>query len=115
MTSSLMLREFYLWWIGRENECVLHTTISPPYDVGLCSSLQRWYRNACWRDDYTDIQARDLSNEMVRQFKDAGLNIYYPFNRGSGEYDFECWQEICRDNPDRRAWVEARLRDMEDA
>ena len=68
---------------------------------GLCTSLDYWCRERL----LCEYVIESLSVEMQYHFKDAGLNVEYPFNDGHSCYRTEFVCEISHLNENRRQWV----------
>lgn len=66
--------------------------------VGLCNSLKNW----CLRQG---VIWHRLYRELEDQFIDAGLDSFYPFNKGASDYDRERNADAIHLNPKRIAWV----------
>jgi len=65
---------------------------------GLCGSLAKFL--AATTEDYSPCE------EMYQQFKDAHLDVVYPFNNGSGfNYDHEMKTRNTTKNQTRLKWV----------
>lgn len=74
---------------------------------GLCYNLSEY---AGQNSDSMDHFA--LLTELTSQFIEARLDSRFPFNdEDIASYLDECDQNACFDNPKRKAWVFARLKD----
>ena len=94
MQSEALTRFYqaYLAWVEagahEENEHMFSR------GVGLCTNLHIFSK-------YNDT----LLTEMVNQFKEAGLDRFYPFNKYSSHYGAEKTHKRCHSNNNRMAWV----------
>lgn len=103
MQQSELLSEFYrayAWWLDA----------GAPLDMGfyrnhgLCNSLRVWAnRNA-------QLGYKNLHDELIEQFRQAGLDTHYPFNCGDRIYYLiECgdrnFNPRCHINEQRIKWV----------
>lgn len=70
-------------------------------NLGLCSNL-------CYCV-YSFYACQDIKKAMKLQFTEAGLNRTFPF--GEEEYDMHGMDETMHKDPNRLAWVRARLQD----
>lgn len=100
-TQSNELSEFYkeyLEWVDAgvpEHQYFVTFT-------GLCSNFG-YFAQYHGARDYTAF-----SEEMIKQFVDAGLNERYPFNRDYSGYNIEVYSDSIHLNPKRIAFVRER-------
>ena len=94
--SSPQLLAFYRWWLENKDE------VQALKMCGLCSSAANDYPGG----------GHYLNNELIAQFKKAGLSNGYPF--GSENYNTRQSRDTMHLDPLRIAWVKARIADMED-
>lgn len=101
MTAQEILNKFYLaYWMWleagapEENEHTFHR------GIGLCGNL-------------TGMKGGTypVMKLMEQQFNDAGLDALYPFG-GYDEYYEEAGEDVNYLNPQRRAWVEKQVSQM---
>ncbi|HCJ8320521.1 hypothetical protein MOO17_12330 [Escherichia coli] len=109
MKSSIMLLEFYEWWLDQA------MSQNPPENIkacGLCHAVEVY----CGEDQDLYLS---LSDEMVEQFEAEGLEWNYPFD---GEWDLSGWipcywiekkSGTQHKNFDRLAWVYDRLEEVQ--
>lgn len=94
----------YMSWIeaGAEGDSFIRTE-------GLCEQFLEHMTHSRGYD--TGIR---VVREIQRAFKRAGLDICFPFNnpnRRRSSYEKETCTGTCHLNPDRIAWVRARIED----
>ena len=94
--SSPELLAFYRWWLENKDE------VNALKMYGLCSSTM---------EDYPEGDC-NLQIELTAQFVEAGLNYNYPF--GHENYLMRQSCDTMHLDPLRIAWVEARIKDMEE-
>lgn len=67
-------------------------------DRGLCVLLATWAQHKGWNEE-------PLTDELCRQFIDAGMDTKYPFNKTGLSYREESWRYGTMDNIQRIAWI----------
>ena len=109
MKSSVMLLEFYEWWLDQA------MSQNPPENIracGLCHAVEVF----CGDDQELYLT---LFDEMTEQFEAEGLEWNYPFY---GEWDLSGWipcywiekkSGTQNKNFDRLAWVYDRLEEVQ--
>jgi hypothetical protein len=98
MTQSVKLTAFYrayLEWV--ESGAGPHDIFDGA--IGLCHSSWLF---AGGMDNHEN--AKDLEEELNKQFKDAGLSVAYPFNSGK-DWLYEKEGAYKHRNPKRIRWV----------
>jgi len=75
---------------------------------GLCTSLS----NYLYTQGYTKETRREAAVMMKESFIAAGLSEQYPFNDYHGKYVQECMYDSTHRNPQRIAWIEARVAEL---
>lgn len=96
--SSPKLLEFYKWWRD--------TNATITHHEGLCVVLQVWSKDEGYEG------SKQLCREMRSQFAQARLDDVFPFNIWhSSSYQRDTMLSAMRQNPNRIAWVKARIED----
>lgn len=89
--SSDKLLAFYRWWWNNSDSTMTH-------ERGLCFCLDRW-----------SGEDRFVKAEMIQQFKDAGLDPWYPFDESDNAHGMDLMRGQMRKNRDRYNWVRTRI------
>ena len=96
-----MLTQFYKdmqAWV--DAGCPPHSALTKTQ--GLCDNLVRW----CNQQKSELTLYTQMRNQMRNQFKEAGKNIYFPFNFDENtSYPVEAEAGLCYTNKQRLDWI----------
>lgn len=111
---SYSLKMFYRWWLS--NGIIapddMQTKTHVRHSTGLCVNLTQFLYNWKYQEGMTPEEESvvwedhmRVSDEMAKQFTDAGLDRSHPFHANLLDYFAECHVSQCSENKLRIQWV----------